>query len=338
MKEARWWKSSNGKINCYLCPRYCKIGDGQQGFCFVRKNLNGKLYSTAYGTPCAVNMDPIEKKPLFHFLPGTDILSLGTLGCNLGCIFCQNWTLTKVKRESSITKQSKELLPEDVVNISLHHKCPSIAYTYNEPTIWAEYAVDIAKIAHKYNIKSVMVTNGYISDEALHDVYDNIDAANIDLKSFNENFYKKYTASYLEPVLKTLIRLKKETKVWFEITTLLIPGLNDSDTEIQNLSKWIIDNLSPNVPIHFTAFHPEYKLLDHKPTALETLENARLIAMEIGIKFVYVGNALSDSANTYCPKCNKLLIKRSWHSIIFSNINNGKCSCGETIPGIWQNI
>ena len=336
MKEARWWKNINGRIHCYLCPRYCKIGNQQNGFCFVRKNLDGILYSLAYASPCAVNVDPIEKKPLFHFLPATEILSLGTLGCNLGCLFCQNWTLTKIKKQTPFNRQSRELLPEDIVALAIQHNCPSIAYTYNEPTIWAEYAVEIAKLARMHNIKSVMVTNGYISNEAFHDVYDNIDAANVDLKSFNENFYKKYTASYLQPVLNTLIKLKKETNVWIEITTLIIPGLNDSDEEITTLSKWIFNELGPDVPLHFTAFHPDYKLLDRKPTPLQTLEKARSIAMQIGIKFVYVGNALSDSANTYCPKCNSLLIKRSWHSVISSNIINGKCKCGESIPGIWN--
>ncbi len=335
MKEARWWKNINGRINCYLCPRYCKIGNGQIGFCFIRKNINGILYSTAYASPCAINIDPIEKKPLFHFLPGTEILSLGTLGCNLGCLFCQNWTLTKIKKETFRNRQSAEFLPEDIVKAAIQHNCPSIAYTYNEPTIWAEYAIDIAQLAHKHNIKSVMVTNGYISNEAFYDIYNNIDAANVDLKSFNENFYKKYTASHLDPVLNTLLKIKKETKVWLEITTLIIPGLNDSDDEIKELSKWIFNELGPDVPIHFTAFHPDYKLLNIKATSIQTLESARNIAMNVGIKFVYIGNALSESANTYCPNCKKMLIKRSWHSIKSYSIINGKCSCGEPIPGVW---
>ena len=296
MREARWWKSNNGKVACYLCPRYCKIGDGQIGFCFVRKNEHGKLQSMVYGYPCSVNVDPIEKKPLFHFYPSTNILSIGTLGCNIACEFCQNWDITKTK---DLRRLSTEWGPEDIINATLKHKCPSIAFTYNEPTIWAEYAVDISRIAHKKDISTVMVTNGFITQEAFHDVYDNIDGANVDLKSFSDHFYKKYTHSHIDPVLKTLLSLKNETNVWFEITTLLIPGLNDSDDEIKKLSAWIFNELGPDVPLHFSAFHPNYKLLDRPPTPPQTLENARLIAMNIGIHYVYVGNVSSDSANTY---------------------------------------
>ncbi|OGF67456.1 MAG: AmmeMemoRadiSam system radical SAM enzyme [Candidatus Fischerbacteria bacterium RBG_13_37_8] len=336
MKEAQWWSTANGKIQCYLCPRYCKIGKGQNGFCFIRKNIDGTLQSLAYGSPCSVNIDPIEKKPLFHFYPGTNILSLGTLGCNLGCLFCQNWSITKIKKAKEPGKPSRELLPDDVVKAALNNNCPGIAYTYNEPTIWAEYAVDIAKIAHSHSIKSVMVTNGYITKEAFHDVYDNIDGANVDLKSFNEHFYRKYAAAHIDPVLQALLALKKETNVWFEITTLLIPGLNDNDEETKKLCAWILNELGPDIPLHFTAFHPDYKMHDRGPTPAETLEHARYIAMQCGIHFVYVGNVSSNSANTYCPQCNKLLIQRGWHSIVRNELIDGKCSCGEAIPGRWM--
>lgn len=332
MREARWWKSSNGKVACYLCPRYCKIGDGQIGFCFVRKNEHGKLQSLVYGYPCSVNVDPIEKKPLFHFYPSTNILSLGTLGCNIACEFCQNWDITKTK---DLRRLSTEWIPEDIISATLKYKCPSIAFTYNEPTIWAEYAVDISKIAHNKNIKTVMVTNGFITQEAFHDVYDNIDGANVDLKSFSDHFYKKYTHSHIDPVLKTLLSLKNETNVWFEITTLLIPGLNDSNEEIKKLSAWIFNELGPDVPLHFSAFHPSYKLLDRPPTPARTLENARLIAIDTGIHYVYVGNVSSDSANTYCPKCKNILIKRSWHTVLEINLTGNTCSCGQVIPGRW---
>lgn len=330
MKEAQWWRSLNGKIECYLCPRYCKIGPNQIGFCVIRKNQDGKLWTLGYGYPTAVNIDPIEKKPLYHFYPSTNILSLGNVGCNLGCLFCQNWDISKAKEHHRL---AKEWEPEIVVAAALKYKCPAIAFTYNEPTIWAEYAIDISKIAHQYNIKTVMVTNGYITAEAFHDVYDYIDAANVDLKSFSEEFYKKYTLSHLKPVLEILKLMKKESKVWFEITTLLIPGLNDSQREIKELTGWIVNELGSEVPLHFSAFHPDYKLLDRPPTPIRTLEIARSIALENGIKYVYIGNVFSEYSNTYCPKCNKLLIKRNWHTVSFMNLKGNKCSCGETIPG-----
>jgi pyruvate formate lyase activating enzyme len=330
MKEARWWKKQNGRILCYLCPRYCKIGEGQAGFCFVRKNIQGVLQSIVYGYPCSVNVDPIEKKPLFHFYPGSGILSLGTLGCNMSCEFCQNWDITKSK---DLRRLSTEWDPEDVIQATLNHKCPSIAFTYNEPTIWAEYAVDIAKLAHEKKIKTVMVTNGYITKEAFHDVYNYIDGANVDLKSFDDHFYGKYSHAHIDPVLKALKLLKEESNVWFEITTLLIPGLNDSDDEIKKLCNWICHELGCDVPLHFSAFHPDYKMLNRPSTPLRTLEEARHIAMECGINYVYVGNVHSESANTYCPRCKKVVMKRNWHSISEMNIKNGTCSCGQVIPG-----
>jgi pyruvate formate lyase activating enzyme len=330
LKEADFWKPvENNKVYCYLCPRYCKIGENQTGFCFIRTNIGGKLYSLGYGHPAAINIDPIEKKPLFHFLPGTKIFSMGTAGCNMGCKFCQNWDISKAKADQV---NSRELSPEAVVSLATTYKCPSLAYTYNEPTIWAEYARDIAKIARQHGLKNVMVTNGYVTEEALKSVYEYIDAANVDLKAFTEKFYSKITLSHLEPVLKTLKTLKHETSVWVEITNLMIPTLNDAQEETRELAQWILDSLGDEVPLHFTAFHPDYKLLDKPNTPRETLERAREIAMDIGLKYVYVGNIFSDSANTYCPNCKKLLIQRSWHNILKFNLKGNTCSCGQVIP------
>ncbi|MGH9781954.1 MAG: AmmeMemoRadiSam system radical SAM enzyme [Candidatus Acidiferrales bacterium] len=334
LHEARWWDlDTAGKVHCFLCPRHCHIGDGQAGFCFIRVNQGGKLYSLGYASPAAIQIDPIEKKPLSHFLPGTRILSLGTAGCNMGCFFCQNWDISK---SHSDQVHSTHLEPAQVVELALHHGCPSIAFTYNEPTIWAEYVIDICEVAHERGLKTVMVSNGYITREAFHDVYDHIDAANIDLKAFTENFYGKITLTHLEPVLETLLRLKNETNVWFEITNLMIPTLNDDETETRKLADWILQHLGPDIPLHFTAFHPDFKLRDKPRTPPETLHRARQIAREVGLHYVYEGNIYSDAANTYCPECSELLVKRSWHNVLQNRIVNGACpKCDHRIPGNW---
>jgi len=336
LHEARWWAiDAGGKVHCYLCPRHCHIGDGQAGFCFIRVNQGGKLYSLGYASPAAIQIDPIEKKPLNHFLPGTKILSLGTAGCNMGCFFCQNWDISK---SHSDQVHSTHLDPPQVVELAMHHDCPSIAFTYNEPTIWAEYVIDICAVAHEHGLKTVMVTNGYITREAFHDVYDHIDAANVDLKAFTENFYGKVTLTHLEPVLETLLRLKNETNVWFELTNLMIPTLNDDEAETRKLADWILANLGPDVPLHFTAFHPDFKLRDKPRTPPETLHRARQIAREVGLHYVYEGNIFSDAANTCCPQCGELLVKRSWHNVLQNRIVNGACpECGHRIPGNWSN-
>ncbi|MCB0747754.1 MAG: AmmeMemoRadiSam system radical SAM enzyme, partial [Ignavibacteriae bacterium] len=243
---AKWWEvQSNGKILCSLCPRYCTIGNGQKGFCYIRENIDNKLYSIGYGRPTGFAVDPIEKKPLSHFLPGTNVLSFGTAGCNLGCKFCQNWTTSKSKIDDI---NSTEATPEEVVKLAKKYHTPSIAYTYNDPTIFGEYVIDISKIAREENIKNVMVTAGYIDKQARKEVYNYIDAANVDLKAFTETFYHNLTFSHLNDVLDTLIWLKNETNVWLEITTLLIPGENDSSDEIKKLTNWIAENLGENVP------------------------------------------------------------------------------------------
>jgi len=335
LHEARWWEpEGNGRAHCFLCPRHCHIHPGQSGFCFIRINQGGKLYNLGYGAPAALQIDPIEKKPLNHFLPGTRIFSMGTAGCNMGCFFCQNWDISKSHQDQV---RSKQVPPEKVPLLALQYGCDSIAFTYNEPTIWGEYVIDICRAAKGYGLKTVMVTNGYITYEAFHDIYDHIDAANVDLKAFTEGFYGKVTLTHLEPVLQTLQWLKNETKVWFEITNLMIPTLNDDPAETQRLAEWILRHLGPDVPLHFTAFHPDFKLRDKPPTPPETLHRARKIALKAGLHYVYEGNIFSEAGNTYCPNCGTLLVRRSWHDVLDNRIKNGACGkCGTAIPGVWE--
>ena len=335
MKPANWWEArADGRLHCFLCPRHCHIGEGQTGFCFIRKNIGGTLYSLGYGRPAAVQVDPIEKKPLFHFLPGSSIFSLGTAGCNMGCLFCQNWDISKSRSDQV---RAIQLEPEQVVRAAIECGCPSIAFTYNEPTIWGEYVIDIAESAHRHGLNTVMVTNGYVTREAFHDIYDHIDAANVDLKGFTETFYSKITLSHLQPVLDVLMWLKRETNVWVEITNLVIPTLNDRAEEITELARWVRDNLGEDVPLHFTAFHPDFRLLDKPPTPPETLHRAREAALEAGLRYVYEGNILSEGANTYCPNCHKMLVRRVWNSVADTRIIEGRCmNCGERLPGVFS--
>jgi pyruvate formate lyase activating enzyme len=334
--EARWWEPEpGGKAHCYLCPRHCHIGVGQAGFCFIRVNEGGKLYSLGYAHPAALQVDPIEKKPLNHFLPGTRIFSLGTAGCNMGCFFCQNWDISKSRSDQV---HSTYIPPEDVVLLAIRNGCPSIAFTYNEPTIWGEYVIDICHAAKEHGLNTVMVSNGYITYEAFHDIYDHVDAANIDLKAFTENFYGKITLTHLQPVLDMLKWLKNETNVWFELTNLIIPTLNDAEAETRQLSEWVLENLGPDVPLHFTAFHPDFKLQDKPRTPPETLHAARAIALETGLHYVYEGNIYSNGAHTTCPACKTLLIRRSWHDVQQNRLKNGRCpNCNLAIPGRWSN-
>ena len=336
LHEARWWEPEPGnKVHCYLCPRHCHIGDGQTGFCFIRINQGGRLYNLGYGSPAAIQIDPVEKKPLHHFLPGTEIFSMGTAGCNMGCFFCQNWDISKSKHDQV---NSTYMPPEDVVLLAIRYGCSSLAFTYNEPTIWGEYVIDICQAAKEYGLHTVMVTNGYITYDAFHDIYDHIDAANVDLKAFSENFYGRITLTHLQPVLETLQWLKNETQVWFEITNLIIPTLNDDPRETRQLSEWVLDNLGPEVPLHFTAFHPDFKLRDKPPTPPETLHSARKIAREVGLHYVYEGNISSEGGHTFCPSCGETLIRRSWHKVLDNRLKDGACpSCGHGIPGRWTN-
>jgi pyruvate formate lyase activating enzyme len=335
-KIAKWWEPiENNKILCTLCPRYCKIGEGQPGFCYIRQNHNGKLITIGYGRPTGFAVDPIEKKPLSHFLPGTSVLSFGTAGCNLGCKFCQNWSISKAKLDD---ENSIIASPEDVVSLAKQYKTPSIAYTYNDPTIFGEYVIDISRIAKEEKIKNVMVTAGYIDKEARKDVYKYVDAANVDLKGFTERFYYKLTFSHLNDVLDTLVWLKNETDIWFEITTLLIPDENDSIEEVKEECDWILNNLGDSVPLHFTAFHPDFKMINKEHTPENTLNTARKIALQEGIKFCYVGNVYNtEGQTTYCPGCGYKLIERNWHSVNSYKMKGDECGkCGTKIPGVFN--
>jgi pyruvate formate lyase activating enzyme len=335
---ARWWKrEDDGKLLCYLCPRYCRIGEGQTGFCYIRQNRADELVTAGYGRPTGFAVDPIEKKPLSHFLPGTGTLSFGTVGCNLGCKFCQNWDISKARSDE---RSSFFVSPERVVELAGSEGCPSISYTYNDPVIFGEYVVDISKIAREQGLKNVMVTAGYITEEVREEVFRFIDAANVDLKAFSEDFYYKLTLSHIEPVKETLKWLCKETDIWVEITTLLIPGLNDSDEEIRREVEWIMENLGDSVPVHFTAFHPDYRMIDRPATPPETLQRAREIAHEIGLKFVYVGNVHdAEGSTTYCPGCRKAVIERDWHSILAYRLQGDRCpDCGAGIPGRFEKV
>ncbi|MBU1996926.1 MAG: AmmeMemoRadiSam system radical SAM enzyme [Candidatus Omnitrophica bacterium] len=334
--DARFWEQSEkDTIKCNLCPRHCVLSDGQNGFCFVRKNVSGKMILTTYGRSSGFCIDPIEKKPLNHFYPGSKILSFGTAGCNLGCKFCQNWDLSRSREFDKLTEKAS---PEEIALAAKTHDCKSVAFTYNDPIIFAEYAYDTAIACHKLDIKTVAVTAGYITDEARASFFEHIDATNVDLKSFSEDFYEKYCSGQLEPVLKTLIYLKEKTDIWFEITNLIIPGLNDKYQELTDMTKWISDNLGNDVPLHFSAFHPTYKMTDRKATPIETLIRAREIALNSGLKYVYTGNVHhKEGASTYCSKCDHLLIERDWYRIGEDNlINNNQCpKCTTVCAGIF---
>lgn len=332
---ARWWHREGERLVCDLCPRECRLGEGQRGFCFVRQNLGGEMVLTTYGRSTGFCIDPIEKKPLNHFLPGTPVLSFGTAGCNLGCKFCQNWDISK-SREIEIL--SAEAAPEAIVRAAKAHGCRSIAFTYNDPVIWAEYAIDTAKLARAEGIKTVAVTAGYITALARPEFYEHIDAANVDLKAFTEEFYRTQTLSHLEPVLDTLRWLKQESSVWFEITNLMIPGENDSPDETARLCDWIAEHLGDSVPLHFTAFHPDFKMRDKDHTPHETLIAAREIATRRGLKYVYLGNVLDgERQSTLCPDCGTVVIERVHYEIGAYKIRQGACiTCGTIIPGIFE--
>lgn len=332
MKKALFYKKIKNKIlQCQLCPRFCVIKEGELGKCKVRRNLNGVLYSMSYEQPVAIHIDPIEKKPLYHFLPNTDSFSIGMAGCNLGCEFCQNWELSQKGPEEIPVPKVKS---EEIVNDALRYECPSISYTYSEPLVSYEYVIEIAKLAKKQKMKNVMVSNGFINQEPLKKLIPLIDAANIDLKG-DAGFYMKATGAWIEPVLETLKTYKKKG-VWLEITNLLIPGLNDSEKQISWLVDWIADNLGKDIPLHFSAFWPQHKMHNIPATSLKTLKRAREIGMK-RLNYVYTGNLPDDEGNaTYCPKCHKALIKRIGFQIKENLIKNGKCPCGEKIAGVWR--
>ena len=330
-----WEQGPRGKLKCNLCPRHCLIGPGQQGFCFTRANVDGELLALTYGRPTGFAVDPIEKKPLYHFLPGTPILSFGTAGCNLGCKFCQNWNMSTAR---AVDTRALNVSAKDVVEVARRERCQSIAFTYNEPTVFAEFVMETAAEARKEGIKNVAVTNGYITAEAAKEFYENIDAANVDLKAFTEKFYRKLALAKLAPVKKTLEYLATRTTVWLEVTTLLIPGQNDDPGELKDMCRWIAETLGPDVPLHFSAFHPDHRFREVERTPESTLHTAHEIAAAAGLKFVYLGNVASAAGQTtLCPSCGEALIERSWRSTGRVKIVGGKCAkCGEPISGVFS--
>ena len=322
--EGRYWHViEDGRIQCDLCPRFCRLRDEQRGLCFVRKRSGDSIVLTSYGKSSGFVIDPIEKKPLNHFFPGSSVLSFGTAGCNLSCDFCQNWEISKSKEMDSLASQAS---PDALAQACRDHECKSIAFTYNDPVIFLEYAVDTARACRANGIKTVAVTAAYITPEARKEFFSVVDAANIDLKAFTEDFYNKYTKSSLAPVLDTLVYLKNETNVWFEITTLLIPGLNDSNEELNRQCEWLVENLGNEVPLHFSAFHPDFRMKDRPKTPLSTLSRARELALSHGIKHVYTGNVHDKAGDTSsCANCGKELIVRDWYALETYNLVNGDC-------------
>lgn len=335
--RGNWWHElDDGRIQCDLCPRKCRLKDGQQGFCFIREVRNGELVLTSYGRASGFCIDPIEKKPLNHFYPGTGVLSFGTAGCNLGCRFCQNWDISKARRDDRLTSPAT---PEKIAQAAKDHGCKSIAFTYNDPVIFAEYAIDCSLAAHEQGLKTVAVTAGYISELARPDFYENIDAVNVDLKGFTQEFYGKICFAELAPVLETLVWIKKESNVWLEVTTLLIPEHNDSDEEISDMTDWFLENLGPEVPLHFTAFHPDFKMMDVPSTPPSTLMRARNMAKSKGIYHVYTGNIYdSNSQSTYCHSCDSLLIERNWYELGDWGLDDTGCckKCGARLAGFFD--
>ena len=328
-----WHQLEDGRIQCDVCPRYCQLKEGQRGLCFIRARQDNEIVLTSYGRSSGFCIDPIEKKPLNHFLPGTPVLSFGTAGCNLSCKFCQNWDMSKSREMDTLADQAS---PEMIADAADRYGCRSVAFTYNDPVIFLEYANDTADACHEKNIKTVAVTAGFIAEGAREDFFSHVDAANIDLKAFTDEFYHKLCGGHLQPVLETLQYLKKETQVWFELTTLLIPGDNDSDKELQEMTQWIFENLGPDVPLHFTAFHPDWKMLDKPATPTSTLARARKIARDNGLHFVYTGNVHdAEGGSTWCPDCGKLLIERDWYVLGKWGLDEkGCCSCGYRLPGV----
>jgi len=334
-KVASYWNKIKDKIiQCVLCPRKCVIADGQRGLCTVRVNRDGTLYTLGYGNPVAVNIDPIEKKPFFNVLPGENAFSIAVAGCNMRCLFCQNWQISQAKPDE-VT--AYDMPPEMVVSEAIKNHCPFIVYTYTEPTVFYEYMLDISKLARSKGLKNGMHTCGYINQEPLKELLKYMDAVNVDLKGFNEEFYQKMGAfASLEPVLNTLKIVKKEG-VWLEITNLIIPGLNDDPKDIKRMCEWIRENLGEDTPVHFSRFMPSFKLQNLPPTPVSKLEEAYKIAKDAGLDYVYIGNIPGNTGeNTYCPQCKKLIVGRIGYRITENNIKDGRCKfCGKQISGIW---
>jgi pyruvate formate lyase activating enzyme len=333
----RWWhRLPDGRIQCDLCPRDCRLHEGQRGACFVRQREDDAMVLTTYGRSSGFCIDPIEKKPLNHFHPGSSVFSFGTAGCNLACKFCQNWDISKSREMDTLMDEAS---PQAIAEAAQRAGCRSVAFTYNDPVIFAEYAMDTADACRALGIATVAVTAGYIGVEARREFYAKMDAANVDLKGFTDEFYVKLCGARLQPVLETLVYLKHETACWFEITTLLIPGKNDSSGEIEAMSRWIARELGPEVPLHFTAFHPDYKLTDIEHTPPAALTRARGIALAEGLRYVYTGNVHDRTGGTtFCPGCEKPLIVRDWYEVLSYELTpEGRCGhCDTQIPGRFE--
>lgn len=333
--EAMYYKqASNNRVDCLLCPWSCRVTDGGRGKCGVRENRGGKYYSITYGKPCTIHTDPIEKKPLFHYLPGTNAFSLATAGCNFGCEFCQNWEISQSEPEKIDTV---DMPPAEVARRAQESGARTIAYTYSEPVIFYEYMLDSARAAKKAGIGSVMISNGFIKKEPLKELCRSLNAVKIDFKAFNDTFYENVCHGQLRPVQDTLVLLK-DIGIWFEIVVLLVPSLNDSPQEIRDMCQWVRSNLGLDVPVHFSRFYPTYKMVNLPPTPIRTVEMARQIALEAGLHYAYVGNlAGHEGESTYCPGCKEMLIKRIGYYIEFNKITNGACpSCRTAIAGVWS--
>jgi pyruvate formate lyase activating enzyme len=332
--EARFYeKLDHRKIRCKLCPRECVIDDRERGYCGVRENRNGIYYTLVYSRPCALHPDPVEKKPLFHFHPGSSAFSIATAGCNVNCKFCQNWEISQVRPEEV---KSIYLTPQQTARAAKKSGCLSIAYTYSEPTVFYEYMYDTAVAARNLGIKNVIVTAGYISGDALKEICTVAEAVKVDLKAFSESYYKNIVNGELKPVLESLVTLRKEN-IWTEIVYLVVPTLNDSPSELRDLCKWITENLGRDTPVHFTRFHPQYLLRDLPPTPEKTLQTAKEIADSEGLKYVYIGNLPGNAAeNTYCPACHRPVVQRTGYYIRDIKISNGRCTyCNCQIAGLW---
>ena len=336
MTLGRYWQAtSDGRFRCELCPRMCRMAPGQRGFCYVRRATDAGIVLDTYGRSSGFCIDPIEKKPLNHFLPGTAVLSFGTAGCNLGCRFCQNWDISKARQHDRLMDRAT---PIQLATAAQKTGCRSVAFTYNDPVIFAEYAIDTAIECRKVGVKTVAVTAGYITRGARGEFFSQMDAANIDLKAFSEEFYKKQCYARLGDVLDTISYVANETDCWLELTTLLIPGANDSVSELEGLTNWVRQELGPDVPIHFSAFHPDFKVLDRPRTSLETLVRARDIALQNGIHYVYTGNVHHPPTDcTWCHECGLLLIERDWYEVGKYSMEGDCCGhCGARIPGLFE--
>ena len=331
---AKWWKAVGaGKYKCSLCPHHCLLKDGQKGVCFGRKATKDALVTINYGCATGLAVDPVEKKPLYHFYPGSNTLSFGTIGCNLSCNFCQNWHITKTKTEDLLRERS--LTPEIIVNAAKSNNCDSVSFTYNDPVTFAEFAIDVAKACHANGLKTIAVTAGYIEGPARQEFFEHMDAVNIDLKGFSDDFYKSYCKGTLAPVLDTLKYVAQKTDAWLEVTNLLIPGANDKSTDLKEMCRWIFFDLGAHIPVHFSAFHPDCELVDRPSTSPKTVHEARQIAAESGLVHVYTGNFRDEKGSTsFCAKCRARVIVRDGFRVIEMNLKGNKCGrCGEKIEG-----